>query len=108
MRRAAQLVLPRGEGATTETQVCVWVAQRLHVRQRGLVPLAAVTAAAASTTTSTTAVATSTSLFARASFVNGQVTAFDFLQVEALDGRLALGGIAHFDEAEAFAPAGVA
>ena len=69
--------------------------------------VAAATAAATTTTVATTAAAAATALFARSGFVDRQAAAFDFLEVQGLDGGLSLAIVAHFDKAEAFAAAGV-
>ncbi len=58
------------------------------------------TAAAEAATTAATA-ASSAAIFARACFVDVQITAIDFFAVELLDGSFALFLARHLDEAEA-------
>ncbi len=73
--------------------------------------VAAPTTASAATTASTAAAAVTTStsaVFTGLGLVHRQSTAVMFAVVEAIDGRLRLGLGIHLDEAEAFAPAGVA
>jgi hypothetical protein len=85
----------------------------------GLVAASTTTAAAAATTTSVatatatatatvTTAAAATTFFTRTGFVDSQTTAVLLLIIERSDGRTGGVVVAHFDEAEAFATAGVA
>jgi hypothetical protein len=68
---------------------------------------ATATATAAIAAASTAAATAAATFFARSGFVDGQRAAVVLAAVQAGNGRLSFGIVAHFHEAEAFAPARV-
>lgn len=75
-------------------------------RYAGLVASASAAAAAVTAATATTAASAAT-IFARLGFIDRKGAPRVLLPIQALDGRLRFRVVAHFDEAEAFAVAGV-
>jgi hypothetical protein len=66
-------------------------------------PTTTISTTAASPATTTSATAAATTLFARASFVDGQRAAVNIFLVETIDGSPGLIAIDHFDKPKAFA-----
>src|SRR6266542_2464004 len=84
----------------------------MNQRSVAISAVAAIAATAATATTEAAATTTATTatwaIFAGLGFVDGQGAAFVLLAVEGGDCLLGLFIVGHFDEAEAFASAGVA